>query len=190
MATFDVRHPDVFEFIRAKREDGRLRQFNLSLLITEDFIEAVKNDQAWQLAFPVRANEVEEQSIDLSDPESIIWRDWPTHENLVVNDEGLVACLVNKTLPARRLWDTIMASTYDYAEPGFILIDKVNEMNNNWYCENIRATNPCGLSTVHFVKNKWDSLIYKEQTAHSVDNNVNHSYVNRNQPLPKANTLH
>ena len=144
MGTFDVRHPDVLEFIRAKREDGRLRQFNLSLLITEDFIQAVKADEPWQLAFPVREKELEEQSISLDDPDSIIWRDWPTHENLVVNEEGLVACQVFRTIPARRLWDAIMSSTYDYAEPGFILIDKVNEMNNNWYCENIRATNPCG----------------------------------------------
>ena len=144
MGTFDVRHPDVLEFIRAKREDGRLRQFNLSLLITEDFIRAVKADEPWQLAFPIRAKELEEQDISLDDPDNIIWRDWPTHDNLVVNDDGLVACQVFRTLPARRLWDAIMTSTYDYAEPGFILIDKVNEMNNNWYCENIRATNPCG----------------------------------------------
>ena len=50
---------------------------------------------------------------------------------------------VYKTMPARRMWDVIMTSTYDFAEPGFILIDRVNEMNNNWWCENIRATNPC-----------------------------------------------
>ena len=54
MATFDVRHPDIFEFIRAKREDGRLRQFNLSLLITEDFIDAVRKDALWSLVFPVQ----------------------------------------------------------------------------------------------------------------------------------------
>jgi len=144
MGTFDVRHPDVLEFIRAKREDGRLRQFNLSLLITEDFIQAVKADAPWQLAFPVREKEILEENLNLQDPEQIIWRDWPTHKDLRVNNEGLVACKVYKTIPARRLWDSIMSSTYDFAEPGFILIDKVNEMNNNWFCENIRATNPCG----------------------------------------------
>jgi ribonucleoside-diphosphate reductase alpha chain len=74
----------------------------------------------------------------------VIWREWPTHDGYIVNEEGLVACKVYKTIPARRMWDVIMSSTYDFAEPGFILIDRVNEMNNNWWCENIRATNPCG----------------------------------------------
>ncbi len=142
MATFDVGHPDVMEFIRAKREDGRLRQFNLSLLITDEFMTAVKNDSDWKLAFPV--NERESKTIDLNDPEQVIWREWPSHKDYIVNDEGLVACKVYKTIRAQRLWDVIMSSTYDYAEPGFILIDKVNEMNNNWFCEDIRATNPCG----------------------------------------------
>ncbi len=142
MATFDVGHPDVMEFIRAKREDGRLRQFNLSLLITDEFMTAVKNDGDWKLAFPV--NERESESVDLNDPEQVIWREWPIHQGYSVNDEGLVACKIYKTIRAQRLWDVIMSSTYDYAEPGFILIDKVNEMNNNWFCEDIRATNPCG----------------------------------------------
>ena len=142
MATFDIGHPDVVEFIRAKREDGRLRQFNLSLLITDEFMAAVKNDGDWILAFPV--NERESKALDLNDPEQTIWREWPTHKDYIVNDEGLVACKIYKTIRAQRLWDIIMASTYDYAEPGFILIDKVNEMNNNWFCEDIRATNPCG----------------------------------------------
>ena len=142
MATFDVGHPDVMEFIRAKREDGRLRQFNFSLLITDEFMTAVKNDTDWKLAFPVQ--EKESKSLDMNDPQQIIWREWPSHTNYIVNDEGLVACKVYKTIRARRLWDVIMASTYDFAEPGFILIDKVNEMNNNWFCEDIRATNPCG----------------------------------------------
>ncbi|MDH5299834.1 MAG: adenosylcobalamin-dependent ribonucleoside-diphosphate reductase [Gammaproteobacteria bacterium] len=144
MATFDVGHPDVMEFIRAKREDGRLRQFNLSLLITQDFMEAVKNDADWRLSFPMSQSELETEKLDLKNPEQVVWRDWPVAKNYVTNKDGQVACKVYRTIKARRLWDMIMASTYDFAEPGFILIDKVNEMNNNWFCENIRATNPCG----------------------------------------------
>ncbi len=144
MATFDVGHPDVMDFIKAKREDGRLRQFNLSLLITKEFMEAVRNNADWKLAFPVTAQEADVDGLDLNNSSDVVWRDWPDANGYVTNDAGQVACKVYKTLRARRLWDLIMASTYDYAEPGFILIDKVNEMNNNWFCENIRATNPCG----------------------------------------------
>jgi len=142
MGTFDVSHPDVKDFIRAKREDGRLRQFNLSLLITDGFMQAVENDADWPLVFPV--NIMEKGDVDLDDAEQVVWRDWPTHRNYIVRDDGLVACKIYGHIRARHLWDMIMVSTYDYAEPGFILIDKVNEMNNNWWCETIRATNPCG----------------------------------------------
>jgi ribonucleoside-diphosphate reductase alpha chain len=144
MGTFDVGHPDVMDFIRAKREDGRLRQFNLSLLITDEFIGAVQNDEEWQLAFPVVRREAEQEGLDLDDPEFVVWREWPVNGDYIVNDEGFVACRVYRRLPARRMWDVIMSSTYDFAEPGFVLIDRVNEQNNNWWCENIRATNPCG----------------------------------------------
>jgi ribonucleoside-diphosphate reductase alpha chain len=144
MATFDVRHPDVFEFIRAKREDGRLRQFNLSLLITEDFIQAVRNDEQWSLAFPVQSKEIDSGEIDVDDSEQVIWLDWPGSDGFVKNDNGETACKIYRVVKAKRLWDAIMASTYDFAEPGFILIDKVNDQNNNWFCEDIRATNPCG----------------------------------------------
>ncbi len=143
MGTFDIGHPDVMEFIRAKRENGRLRQFNLSLLITDEFMHAVKADADWKLAFPVREKEFDASKSDLQDPAQFIWREWPTKEGYIANEDGLVACKVYKTIPARRMWDMIMSSTYDFAEPGFILIDRVNEMNNNWWCENIRATNPC-----------------------------------------------
>ncbi|WP_313171022.1 adenosylcobalamin-dependent ribonucleoside-diphosphate reductase [Stenotrophomonas sp.] len=141
MGTFDVSHPDVKDFIRAKREDGRLRQFNLSLLITDGFMDAVNNDADWQLVFPINTKEQAEVDQNATD---VVWREWPTHENYIVRDDGLVACKVYGHIRARHLWDMIMVSTYDYAEPGFILIDRVNEMNNNWWCENIRATNPCG----------------------------------------------
>jgi ribonucleoside-diphosphate reductase alpha chain len=143
MGTFDIGHPDVLEFIRAKRENGRLRQFNLSLLISDEFMKAVKKDGEWQLAFPLGRQEFEAERPDLDDTSKYVWREWPYTEGYVANDEGLVACKIYKTLPARRVWDVIMSSTYDFAEPGFILVDKVNEMNNNWWTENIRATNPC-----------------------------------------------
>jgi ribonucleoside-diphosphate reductase alpha chain len=142
MGTFDVSHPDVREFIRAKREDGRLRQFNLSLLITDEFMQAVRDDADWPLVFPVHVKEQDE--VELGNPEVVVWREWPTHRNYVTRDDGLVACKIYGHLKARHLWDMIMVSTYDFAEPGFILIDRVNEMNNNWWCEHIRATNPCG----------------------------------------------
>ncbi len=142
MGTFDVSHPDVREFIRAKREAGRLRQFNLSLLITDGFIQAVEQDRDWPLVFPVHVKEQHE--VDLEDPAAVVWREWPVHEHYVLREDGLVACKIYGHVRARHLWDMIMVSTYDYAEPGFILIDRVNEMNNNWWCENIRATNPCG----------------------------------------------
>jgi len=146
MGTFDIGHPDAMEFIRAKRENGRLRQFNLSLLVTDEFMRAVQADTEWQLAFPVTRAEhesTEGPKPDLQDRSQFTWREWPTRDGYIVNDEGLVACRIYKSLPARRLWDVIMSSTYDFAEPGFVLIDRVNEMNNNWFCENIRATNPC-----------------------------------------------
>jgi ribonucleoside-diphosphate reductase alpha chain len=140
MATFDVRHPDVLDFIRVKNQHGQLRQFNLSLLITDKFMRAVRDNAPWKLLFPVRGNE----ATLLTEKDETLWEEWPIHEGYVTNDRGLVLCKVYRTLPARRLWDVIMSSTYDFAEPGFILIDRYNELNNNWFCENIRATNPCG----------------------------------------------
>lgn len=105
MGTFDIGHPDIVEFIKAKREDGRLRQFNLSTLITNEFMRCVNDDLLWNLTW-----------------------------------QGEVF----RTMPARELWEIIMRSTYDFAEPGFLLIDNINRMNNNWFMEWIRATNPCG----------------------------------------------
>ncbi|MFQ3229933.1 adenosylcobalamin-dependent ribonucleoside-diphosphate reductase [Reinekea sp.] len=167
MATFDVSHPDVIDFIKAKREDGRLRQFNLSLLVTAEFIESVVNDSDWPLVFPVSEAEVKRDSLDVNDPSQIIWKDWHVKTGYMQNEQGETACRVYRVIKARNLWNIIMSSTYDFAEPGFILIDKVNEMNNNWFCETIRATNPCGeqplppygscllgsINLTHFVEN-------------------------------------
>ncbi len=139
MGTFDISHPDVMDFIKAKREDGRLRQFNLSCLITRDFMQAVKEDADWDLVFPATKDELENDDIRI-----VFKRVANPPEHAKTDDRGLTACRVYKTIKARRLWDVIMSSTYDYAEPGFILIDEVNDLNNNWFCEDIRATNPCG----------------------------------------------
>ena len=105
MATLRVDHPDIEEFITAKRTPGRLSNFNLSVLASDAFMAAVKADGDWPLSFGGKTY---------------------------------------RTVKARALWDTIMRSTYDYAEPGVIFIDRVNQENNLGYCESISATNPCG----------------------------------------------
>ncbi|WP_320822904.1 adenosylcobalamin-dependent ribonucleoside-diphosphate reductase [Reinekea sp.] len=144
MATFDISHPDVVDFIKAKREDARLRQFNLSLLITAEFMEAVKQDTDWPLVFPVSEAEVVRDGLAVDNRAQVIWKDWHVKTGYLQNADGQVAFRVYSVIKARNLWNIIMSSTYDFAEPGFILIDKVNEFNNNWFCETIRATNPCG----------------------------------------------
>src|ERR1700719_4318106 len=102
MGTFDIGHPDVLEFIRAKRENGRLRQFNLSLLVTDEFMKAVKSDGDWQLAFPLGRREYDACSPverpDLDDATKYVWREWPYTDGYVANEAGLVACKIYKTL--------------------------------------------------------------------------------------------
>ena len=105
MATLACDHPDIEAFIDAKAEPGMLRNFNLSVLVTDAFLAAVREDRPWDLKFGGK---------------------------------------VYRTLPARALWERIMRSTYDYAEPGVVFIDRVNARNNLAYCEEIHATNPCG----------------------------------------------
>ena len=105
MATLRCDHPDIEDFISAKSDPARLRMFNVSVLVTDPFMAAVKADGDWDLVF-----------------------------------EGQIY----KTLSARKLWDQIMQSTYEFAEPGVIFIDRINQANNLSYCETIAATNPCG----------------------------------------------
>lgn len=148
MGTIDCQHPDIMAFIKAKREDGRLRQFNLSILITDPFMEAVQADTDWQLVFPTNKKEIELDGLAFDaekNTDDVIWREWPlSMDGYLENAAGETACKVYRTIRAKNLWNMIMNATYDYAEPGFILIDKVNEFNNNWFAELIRATNPCG----------------------------------------------
>lgn len=139
MGCLDVSHPDIEDFVQAKRENGRLRAFNLSCLVTEEFIQAVRNNEAWPLAFPASQSEVAEAKVE------IVWRRWPLHEQrYTVNERGETACRVYRYIRAADLWNLIMRSTYEYSDPGFILIDQCNRMNPLWFCEQIRATNPCG----------------------------------------------
>ncbi|MEC9103428.1 MAG: adenosylcobalamin-dependent ribonucleoside-diphosphate reductase [Pseudomonadota bacterium] len=105
MATMRCDHPDIEQFIAAKSDPARLRMFNMSVLVTDPFMEAVKADGSWDLVFDGK---------------------------------------VYHTLQARDLWNRIMQATYDYAEPGVIFIDRINQANNLSYCETIAATNPCG----------------------------------------------
>ena len=105
MATMDVSHPDIEDFVTAKSDPARLRNFNLSVLVSDAFMEAVKADKSWDLTF---------------------------------------GGTVYRTVEARDLWNRITKSTFDFAEPGVIFIDRINAMNNLAYCETIRATNPCG----------------------------------------------
>jgi ribonucleoside-diphosphate reductase alpha chain len=124
MGTFDVGHPDAMEFIRAKRENGRLRQFNLSLLITDEFMQAVRERSRLEAGLPVHEEGVRSRDRSRRRLASSSGANGPRTKTMSSNEDGLVACKIYKTLPARRLWDVIMTSTYDFAEPGFILIDR------------------------------------------------------------------
>lgn len=129
MGTLRCDHPDIEQFIDAKTRAGALRNFNLSVLVTDAFIEAIRQDADWPLVFPAGAGE-------LPGVESME-RPWPGH----VRPQR---CRVFRRIGARALWDRIMRATYACAEPGVIFIDRVQRANNLYYCETISATNPCG----------------------------------------------
>lgn len=128
MATMFCDHPDVEAFIEAKHQPGVLTNFNVSVLVTDAFIKAVSNDDWWYLHYPVIPAGT---------------RNAPLTKEGESNRHGETS-YVYKKLKARELWNKILRSTYEYAEPGVIFIDRVNERNNLNYCEYISATNPCG----------------------------------------------
>lgn len=132
MATLRCDHPDIEEFVSAKQTSSELNHFNLSVQVFDEFMEAVHQDRQWALVFPAADLGVATQP----DTETVM-RHWP-------GKGAPVACRVLKTINARDLWNKIMRSTYDYAEPGVLFVDRVNRLNNLWYCEYISATNPCG----------------------------------------------
>lgn len=132
MVTMSVWHPDVEEYIQAKQTPGRLTKFNMSVLITDDFMEAVKNNQPWNLEFPDYENNPEAYK-----------KEWDGNlQKWKALGHGTV---VYKTYEnANQLWDMIMTSTYNRNEPGVLFVDTMNKLNNLYYCEHINATNPCG----------------------------------------------
>lgn len=128
MATLRCDHPDIEEFVTAKRQAGRLRRFNLSVLVTDAFMTAVRTDTDWPLVFP---------AITFDTNGETVIREWP-------GSLGPVPCRVVRTIRACKLWDLILHACYDFAEPGVLFIDHINRLNNLSYRERISATNPCG----------------------------------------------
>jgi len=120
-------HPDIEEFIAAKSDPHELRHFNLSVLVTDAFMQAVKEDREWELVFPVGENNFTDT----------VLRHWSCSAEPV-------ACRVIKRIRAKELWEKIIRAAYDYAEPGVLFEDSINRQNNLWYREWISATNPCG----------------------------------------------
>ena len=133
MATLRCDHPDILAFIDAKREPRELRHFNLSVLVTDAFMEAVRRDGDWPLVFPLAQLEDGRAAAGAA----LIERDWP-------GQPAAVPCRVVAVLRARELWERLMRASYDCAEPGVLFIDRINHTNNLWYRERISATNPCG----------------------------------------------
>ena len=128
MGTLRCDHPDIEEFITVKQDKTQLRHFNISVLVSDAFMKAVRDDSDWPLLFPAEGHG--------SGIETVM-RAWPGRG-------GMVQCQVHSRVRARALWDKIMRATYDYAEPGVLFIDRINHFNNLHYRENISATNPCG----------------------------------------------
>ncbi|RMF99327.1 MAG: adenosylcobalamin-dependent ribonucleoside-diphosphate reductase [Gammaproteobacteria bacterium] len=128
MATLRCDHPDIETFIDAKREPGELRNFNLSVQVSDAFLQAVDADADWPLLFPLEDGETADQ---------LVQRRW-------TGDAQARPCRVVRVLPARRLWERLLRAAYDVAEPGVLFIDQINRENNLRYCEQITATNPCG----------------------------------------------
>jgi ribonucleoside-diphosphate reductase alpha chain len=133
MATLRCDHPDILDFIDAKQDAQALRHFNLSVLVSDAFMQAVQRDEEWALLFPVSRS----QGSAAEAGDTLVERDWPGHD-------VPVTCRVARVLRARELWERLMRASYDYAEPGVLFIDRINQWNNLWYREQINATNPCG----------------------------------------------
>jgi ribonucleoside-diphosphate reductase alpha chain len=139
-------HPDIEEFVAAKADSHQLRHFNVSVLVSDDFMQAVKEGRDWPLIFPL--SEEEAKQLEKLSPTQDLLPGVGSHEDLIYrrwsNAQTALPCRVFKRIKARDLWEKIIRSAYDYAEPGVLFENTINRMNNLWYCEHISATNPCG----------------------------------------------
>lgn len=133
MATLRCDHPDIENFINSKRDSHELRNFNISVLVTDEFMQAVHNDLDWPLVFPVSGLEQDAKN----NKHDVIKKQWSGRYEPV-------PCKIFRIVKARSLWDQIVSASYHSAEPGVLFIDRINRLNNLWYHENIGATNPCG----------------------------------------------
>lgn len=173
MVTMSTFHPDIEEFITSKQTPGRLTKFNMSVLVSDEFMEAVKNDKPWDLVFPDHENAKEEYK-----------KHWDGNID-TWKSKGLPLKVYKTFESASVLWDLIMTSTYNRNEPGILFGDTINRMNNLYYTEHINATNPCGeqvlpvggccllgsLNLTQFVDTKtqnWDYSKLKETISSAV----------------------
>lgn len=163
MGTLRCDHPDIEEFIAAKHDKGQLRHFNVSVLVSDAFMQAVREDADWPLLFPLDGHAAAGE---------VVMRAWPGRG-------GAVPCEVQRRVGARALWEKIMRATYDYAEPGVLFIDRINRLNNLYYREQLSATNPCGevplppygacnlgsINLTQFVRDAYTSRAHVDENA-------------------------
>lgn len=216
LAALDIQHPDVIEFIEAKRQDGVLRYFNISTLITDKFMKAVEKKSSWDLWFWEKIRNVEElKLIDKKKVKLIVKNDIPfnhteckyfnfasDHAEVKYNNctmEDIYVKKIYQTIDANLLFDKVIKSTYNFNDPGFLMIDKVNTENNLWFCETIRTTNPCvtGDTRLHTnhgivkVKDLYDSQVeinctVDNRTFKNADQNINGTSIRSALPIFKT----
>ena len=188
MVTMSCWHPDIMEYIEAKKTAGRLSKFNMSVLCTDEFMEAVEKDRPWQLIFP----NYEAYPVTYKEYWKGDINDWKDACDFNGESDAPAFVVYHEFDSARELWNLIMDNTYNRNEPGVLFVDNMNRMNNLHYCEWINATNPCGeqvlpiggvcllgsINLVHFIDPtekdwKYDELKETIHTAIRFMDNVN-----------------
>ena len=185
LGALDIQHPEIEAFINCKREDGVLRYFNLSVLITDDFMHAVMDDKLWNLWFWKKTTSTPDESkvklikkddIPYHYPEYDYFRFDEEHTEVQFGNctpETIFMKNVTKSLPAKELFEQMMRSTYDFAEPGFILVDRLNKENTLYFIEIQRSSNPCGEQNLGFENScLLGSMILHPYVINAFDDNA------------------